>query len=80
MGRVPVADSGCFACAVNAGLEAAPGGTIYQNDHWLADHGVTRLVRGYPLAVSRSSGPSHRHNAALATFCPWSHTARTECV
>jgi diadenosine tetraphosphate (Ap4A) HIT family hydrolase len=37
----------CFTCDVNAGRIAAPGGTIYQDEHWLADHGVDLLVRGY---------------------------------
>lgn len=37
----------CYTCDVNAGRIAAPGGTIYQNEHWLADHGVDLLVRGY---------------------------------
>ena len=37
----------CFTCDVNAGRVAAPGGTIYQDEHWLADHGVDLLVRGY---------------------------------
>ncbi len=32
---------------MNAGRRAAPGGTIYQDDHWIADHGVDLLVRGY---------------------------------
>jgi diadenosine tetraphosphate (Ap4A) HIT family hydrolase len=39
--------AGCFTCEVNAGRRRAPGGTIYEDDHWLADHGVSRLVRGY---------------------------------
>jgi diadenosine tetraphosphate (Ap4A) HIT family hydrolase len=37
----------CFTCDANAGRIAAPGGTIYQDEHWLADHGVDLLVRGY---------------------------------
>ncbi len=37
----------CFACDVNAGGEPAPGGPIYRDDLWLADHGIDRLVRGY---------------------------------
>jgi diadenosine tetraphosphate (Ap4A) HIT family hydrolase len=38
--------AGCFACDVNAGREPAPGGPIYRDDLWLADHGVDRFVRG----------------------------------
>jgi diadenosine tetraphosphate (Ap4A) HIT family hydrolase len=37
----------CFACDVNAGREPAPGGPIYRDDLWLADHGIDRFVRGY---------------------------------
>jgi histidine triad (HIT) family protein len=44
---------GCFACDVNAGRVAAPGGVIYQDTHWIADHGVDCLVRGYVVLKSR---------------------------
>ena len=37
----------CLACDVNAGRIPAPGGTIYEDDHWVADHGIDLLVRGY---------------------------------
>ena len=37
----------CLACDVNAGREPAPGGPIYRDDQWLADHGIDRFVRGY---------------------------------
>lgn len=43
----------CFACDVNSGRIAAPGGTIYQDEHWLADHGVDLLVRGYVVLKPR---------------------------
>jgi len=39
--------AGCFACDVNAGREPTPGGPIYRDDLWLADHGIDRIVRGY---------------------------------
>lgn len=37
----------CFTCEVNAGRAATPGGTIYADDLWIADHGTPALVRGY---------------------------------
>jgi diadenosine tetraphosphate (Ap4A) HIT family hydrolase len=37
----------CFACQANAGLISAPGGVIYEDELWRAEHGVDRLVRGY---------------------------------
>ena len=37
----------CFTCEVNAGRVKAPGGTIYDDSLWLAEHGVDRLVQGY---------------------------------
>jgi diadenosine tetraphosphate (Ap4A) HIT family hydrolase len=54
----PMAD--CFTCEVNAGREHAPGGTIYEDDYWLADHGVSRLVRGYVVLKPKR----HVHEAA----------------
>jgi hypothetical protein len=39
--------AGCFTCEVNLGERLAPGGTIYEDEYWLADHGVSRLIRGY---------------------------------
>ncbi len=38
---------GCFTCDVNSDDEPAPGGTIYKDELWIADHGVSRLVAGY---------------------------------
>lgn len=32
---------------MNAGRVPSPGGVIYEDAHWIADHGVDRLVRGY---------------------------------
>jgi diadenosine tetraphosphate (Ap4A) HIT family hydrolase len=37
----------CFACEVNAGRLTPPGGTIYEDEFWIADHGYSRLVVGY---------------------------------
>jgi diadenosine tetraphosphate (Ap4A) HIT family hydrolase len=37
----------CYTCDVNAGRVNAPGGVIYRNALWVADHGVDRLVQGY---------------------------------
>lgn len=54
----------CFACDVNAGRVAAPGGVIYQDAHWIADHGVDCLVRGYVVLKSR------RHVHEIADLGP----------
>ena len=37
----------CFTCDVKQGHRPAPGGVIFQDRHWRAEHGVDRLVRGY---------------------------------
>jgi diadenosine tetraphosphate (Ap4A) HIT family hydrolase len=48
MSRMTEVSAGeCFACDVNAGRRLAPGGTVYEDALWIADHGVSRLVRGY---------------------------------
>lgn len=54
----------CFTCEVNAGLRASPGGTIYQDDDWIADHGVDLLVRGYLVLKPK------RHVHELADLMP----------
>ena len=43
----------CFTCDVNSGREAAPGGTIYEERLWIADHGTSRLARGYVVLKPR---------------------------
>lgn len=53
----------CFGCAVNAGAIKPPGGTIYEDDHWVADHGVDRLVRGYVVLKTKR----HVHELADLT-------------
>jgi diadenosine tetraphosphate (Ap4A) HIT family hydrolase len=45
--------SSCFACEVNAGRIATPGGVIYEDEHWRAEHGVDRLIRGYVVLKPR---------------------------
>jgi Diadenosine tetraphosphate (Ap4A) hydrolase and other HIT family hydrolases len=50
----------CFTCAVNAGQIEAPGGVIYRDEHWIAEHGVDRLVRGYVVLKPKR----HVHEAA----------------
>lgn len=54
----------CFACDVNAGREIPPGGTIYEDEFWVADHGITRLVRGYVVLKPK------RHVHELADLLP----------
>lgn len=54
----------CFTCEVNAGRQRAPGGPIYEDEHWLADHGVTRLIRGYVVLKPK------RHVHELADLLP----------
>ena len=56
--------AGCFTCEVNVGERLAPGGTIYEDHHWLADHGVSRLVRGYVVLKPK------RHVHELADLLP----------
>jgi diadenosine tetraphosphate (Ap4A) HIT family hydrolase len=43
----------CIACDVNAGRVKPPGGRIYEDPSWIADHGVDRLVRGYVVLKPR---------------------------
>jgi diadenosine tetraphosphate (Ap4A) HIT family hydrolase len=50
----------CFTCAVNAGRIEPPGGVIYQDESWVAEHGVDRLVRGYVVLKPKR----HVHEAA----------------
>jgi diadenosine tetraphosphate (Ap4A) HIT family hydrolase len=50
----------CFTCAVNTGQIDAPGGVIYRDQHWIAEHGVDRLVRGYVVLKPMR----HVHEAA----------------
>lgn len=45
--------TGCFACEVNAGIRTPPGGTIFEDQHWVADHEVTPLVRGFVILKPR---------------------------
>jgi diadenosine tetraphosphate (Ap4A) HIT family hydrolase len=54
----------CFTCAVNAGRISAPGGVIYQDKHWVAEHGVDRLVKGYVVLKPR------RHVHEMADLLP----------
>jgi diadenosine tetraphosphate (Ap4A) HIT family hydrolase len=66
----------CFACEVIAGRISAPGGTIYQDEHWVADHGVDLLVRGYVVLKPK------RHVHEMADLLPGEamtlgHAART---
>jgi diadenosine tetraphosphate (Ap4A) HIT family hydrolase len=54
----------CFACEVIAGRISAPGGTIYQDEHWVADHGLDLLVRGYVVLKPK------RHVHEMADLLP----------
>ena len=54
----------CFTCDVNAGRVEAPGGTIYEDERWIADHGVDPLVRGYVVLKPK------RHVHELADLDP----------
>lgn len=54
----------CFTCEVNAGRTATPGGTIYADDLWIADHGIPALVRGYVVLKPK------RHVRDLADLTP----------
>ncbi len=54
----------CFACEVNTGRINPPGGPIYADDLWVADHGIPPLVRGYVVLKPR------RHVDSLADLNP----------
>jgi diadenosine tetraphosphate (Ap4A) HIT family hydrolase len=54
----------CFGCQVNAGIISAPGGVIYEDELWRAEHGVDRLVRGYVVLKPK------RHVHELADLTP----------
>ena len=53
----------CFGCAVNAGVVKPAGGTIYEDDYWIADHGIDRLVCGYVVLKTKR----HVHELADLT-------------
>jgi diadenosine tetraphosphate (Ap4A) HIT family hydrolase len=53
----------CFGCAVNAGVVKPAGGTIYEDDCWIADHGIDRLVCGYVVLKTKR----HVHELADLT-------------
>jgi diadenosine tetraphosphate (Ap4A) HIT family hydrolase len=38
---------GCFTCEVNDSTRRPPGGTVYEDDYWQADHGTPPLVQRY---------------------------------
>lgn len=54
----------CFTCKVNGGIVSAPGGVIYEDELWRAEHGVDRLVRGYVVLKPK------RHVHELADLTP----------
>ncbi len=54
----------CFSCDVNAGRVTPPGGTVYEDEYWIVDHGVSRLVRGYLVLKPK------RHVHELADLVP----------
>jgi diadenosine tetraphosphate (Ap4A) HIT family hydrolase len=54
----------CFACEVNDGRRVPPGGTIYQDEHWQADHGTPPLVNGHIVLKPK------RHVEDLADLMP----------
>jgi histidine triad (HIT) family protein len=54
----------CFTCEVNAGARPTPGGTIYADGLWVADHGIPPLIRGYVVLKPR------RHVRDLADLTP----------
>ncbi|MEP6469356.1 MAG: HIT family protein [Chloroflexota bacterium] len=54
----------CLGCDVNAGRISTPGGTIYQDEHWIADHGIDLLVRGYVVLKPK------RHVHEMADLLP----------
>ena len=44
----------CTACDTLAGRVAPPGGTIYENEHWLVDHAVSPApLRGFLIVKTK---------------------------
>ena len=54
----------CLACDINAGKVLLPGGTVYEDEYWVAYLGINRLVRGYVVLKPR------RHVHELADLLP----------
>lgn len=54
----------CFACRVNEGSIPTPGGNIYSDGHWVADHGVPPRLLGYVVLKPR------RHILGVAELNP----------
>lgn len=57
-------DIQCLACDIVAGRQAAPGGVIHEDDHWMLDHAVDPLIRGCLILKSK------RHVDELADLEP----------
>src|SRR4051794_38242608 len=53
----------CVGCEVNAGRIVPVGGTIYEDEHWRAEHGLDLLVRGYVVLKPKR----HVHEVADLT-------------
>ena len=47
--------AGCLACDVNSGAVTAPGGRVFETDHWIVDHCVGALGVGTLIVKT------HRH-------------------
>ncbi len=44
--QIPLNQADCLACQTITGTKAVPGGVIYENEHWLADHCIGSLGVG----------------------------------
>ena len=54
----------CLTCNINSGITPTPGGPVYSDDLWVADHGIPPVVRGYVVLKPR------RHVRDLADLTP----------
>ncbi|HLF78685.1 MAG TPA: HIT family protein [Dehalococcoidia bacterium] len=54
----------CLACDTVLGAQVAPGGIIYQSEHWLVDHHFGAIMKGFLIIKSR------RHCEHVAQLTP----------
>jgi histidine triad (HIT) family protein len=54
----------CFTCEVNAAVRPTPGGPIFADGTWVADHGIPPILPGYVVLKPR------RHVPDLADLTP----------
>jgi diadenosine tetraphosphate (Ap4A) HIT family hydrolase len=55
---------GCLACDNVAGEQRAPGGIIYESEHWVVDHHSGLIRKGFVIIKTR------RHCEHVAELTP----------